>query len=75
MRRTPGKPTHAAASAKKPMKGTGEDRNSSLVVPDAPNTSTNPDVTHKFSAPENQGVTVFTLIYDEAKTDDTTEAQ
>ena len=53
----PGRPTHAAASAKKPRKGTGEDRISSLVVPDAPNTSTSPDVTHEFSAPENQGVT------------------
>ena len=55
----PGKPTHAAASAKKPRKGTEEDRNSSLVVSNAPNTSTDPDVTHKFFAPKNQGVTVI----------------
>ena len=53
----PGRPTHAAASVKKSRKGTGEDRNSSLVVPNALNTSTNPDVTHEFFAPENQGVT------------------
>ena len=53
----PGRPTHVAASAKKPRKGTGEDRNSSLVMPNAPNTSTNPDVTREFSTPENQGIT------------------
>ena len=53
----PGRPTHAATSAEKPRKVTREDQNSSLVVSDASNTSTNPDVTYKFSAPENQGVT------------------
>ena len=57
VRRTPRRPTHTAASAEKPRKVTRENQNSSLVVPDVPNPSTDPDVKRKFFAPENQGVT------------------
>ena len=59
VQRTPGRPTHVAASAEKLRKVMGEDRNQSLIVANVPNASTNPDVICKFFAPENQGVTTI----------------